>query len=410
MLRLGFLFGGIYFVQGIGEPTEGLIAQPVRSMLKGWGHGAQDIAAFAALLSLPWSLKPLYGLISDFIPLAGYRRKSYLVTTSVLCIVSLLALYLFPVPFGAHRLLLLWLVVPTLAVAFSDVVADGLMIDEGQPRGLTGRLQAVQWTAMYAATIVAGSLGGYLSQNGHESVGFLICGALAILTLASSIFLVRERQHSARPSGLREAFRSLSGAIRSPAVLSVAGFLFLWNFNPFQHAVLYVHMTDSMGMSEQFFGHTVSILSIASIAACVAYGFYCKRMTPRALVHLSIVTGILATLAYFVMVDEATAILATVVVGFTYMTGTLIQLDLAARTCPPETAATIFAFLMALTNLSTSLSTWLGGVWYDAWKLSYGADTAFKLLVVVGASTTAVCWIMIRSVGRSVAPIRDQPI
>jgi hypothetical protein len=43
------------------------------------------------------------------------------------------------------------------------------------------------------------------------------------------------------------------------------------------------------------------------------------------------------------------------------MTATLIQLDLAARSCPPEAAGTVFATLMALENFAASLSTWLGG-------------------------------------------------
>ncbi|MGH8628039.1 MAG: hypothetical protein ACREYC_23150 [Gammaproteobacteria bacterium] len=51
----------IYFVQGIGEPTEGLIAQPVRSLLDSWGHSATEIGDFALLVSLPWVIKPLYG-------------------------------------------------------------------------------------------------------------------------------------------------------------------------------------------------------------------------------------------------------------------------------------------------------------------------------------------------------------
>ena len=38
---LVLLFGTMYFVQGIAEPTEGLIAQPVRSLLKSWGRSRQ---------------------------------------------------------------------------------------------------------------------------------------------------------------------------------------------------------------------------------------------------------------------------------------------------------------------------------------------------------------------------------
>ena len=54
VIGLALLFGAIYFIQGIAEPTEGLVAQPVRSLLKSWGRGAFAIAAFTALLASPW--------------------------------------------------------------------------------------------------------------------------------------------------------------------------------------------------------------------------------------------------------------------------------------------------------------------------------------------------------------------
>jgi MFS family permease len=394
-LGLGLLFGTIYFVQGIGEPTEGLIAQPVRAMLKGWGNNAEQIAAFSALLSLPWSLKPLYGLLSDFVPFLGYKRKSYLVVTSAICVISLIALYLFPLPRGATQLLLVALLLPTISVAFSDVVADGLMIDEGQPRGLTGRLQSIQWSAMYASTVVAGALGGWLAQRGLENFGFLICGALTMATLIASVTVVRERRVAVRTGGVTTALQNLRAAAKTPVVLSVAGFLFLWNFNPFQHAILYVHMTQALGMSEQFFGNTVSVLAIASIVASVAYGLYCRRLNVKPLVHLSIVTGILATLAYWKLDSENSALVITAIVGFTYMTGSMVQLDLAARACPPESAATVFALLMALSNLAMALSTWVGGAWYESMKSSLGPVAAFDILVGVGAAFTAGCWLFL---------------
>ncbi len=68
---LVMLFGTLYFVQGIAEPTEGLIAQPVRSLLKSWNQNAAQINTFMALMALPWAFKPLYGLLTDFVPLAG---------------------------------------------------------------------------------------------------------------------------------------------------------------------------------------------------------------------------------------------------------------------------------------------------------------------------------------------------
>src|SRR5258708_33740750 len=179
-LRLGLLFGTLYFVQGVGEPTEGLIIQPVRTLLSSWGHGPEKIAAFAALLAIPWSLKPLFGLLTDFVPFCGPRRRSYLIATSAIAVGGFLVLAALPMPRGGQSWLFAWLFATTLAVAFSDVVADALMIQEGQPLGLTGRLQSIQWASMYAATIATGFVGGYLSQSGQPRLGFLICAALSV--------------------------------------------------------------------------------------------------------------------------------------------------------------------------------------------------------------------------------------
>ena len=37
------------------------------------------MALLTGLAGLPWLVKPLYGFLSDSVPLFGYRRRSYLV-------------------------------------------------------------------------------------------------------------------------------------------------------------------------------------------------------------------------------------------------------------------------------------------------------------------------------------------
>lgn len=390
--RLGLLFGAMYFVQGLGEPTAGLITQPVESLLKSWGRSASEIATFAAILSLPWSLKPLYGLLTDFVPLPGGRRRGYLLLTSFGTALSCLYLFANPPRDGQESALLGVLLFTTVGVAFSDVVIDALMVEWGQPLGMTGRFQSIQWGAMYGATLIVGVLGGYLSARGSQHVAFLICGGFAMVSFLLAFYMVQEREVPRRPTGAGLAWKQLWQVARHPALLSAGAFLFLWNFNPFNQSVLYIHMTRELGMSEQFYGNTISVLSAASMAACGLYGFYCRRISFRALLHLSVITGILATVAYAFMTGPVSAVLVTVAVGFTYMTANLIQLDLAARVCTPETAGTTFALLMALCNLSYSASAALGGHLYDGLGARFGYPVAFQLLVAVGAAFTALCW------------------
>ena len=64
-------------------------------------------------------------------------------------------------------------------MAFTDVVVDALMIAVGQPRGITGQLQSIQWTAIWAATILNGELGGKYSDGVEVHKVFLFCGIAA---------------------------------------------------------------------------------------------------------------------------------------------------------------------------------------------------------------------------------------
>jgi Na+/melibiose symporter-like transporter len=408
VLGLTMLFGMLYFIQGISEPTQGLLSQPTRSLLTDWGYTTEVIGPFMGLLALPWSIKPLFGFLTDFVPLAGSRRRSYLLLTTAATALTLILLYFLPPGNGRVALLFTWLVIPTIGVAFSDVVVDALMVETGQPRGLTGRLQSVQWACIWAATILTGKLGGWLSEHQRQDLGYLIAGLATALSLIVAFAVVREPPRSGGPHSAGEAARTLWRSLRHPGILTIGAFLFLWTFNPFSATVLQYHMTNHLKFSEQFYGDTISVQAVASVLASVCYAFYCRRLTVGQLVHLSIVTGVMATVLYWWLEGEWSAWIISFVVGFVYMTATMVQLDLAARVCDVQTAGTTVALLMALSNLSYSTSEALGGILYE--RLSEWRDptTAFQIVVAIGALFTSGCWLLVPALRRYCVPREEE--
>ena len=83
------------------------------------------------------------------------------------------------------------------------------------------------------------------------------------------------------------------------------------------------------------------------------------------------------------------------IAGAAYMTGTLIQLDLTARTIPPRAAATVFAAVMALTNFAGSASEAFGGRLFEVGKQAYDQKTAFSLVVLVSVAAAMSCWLVV---------------
>ena len=406
LIGIVLLFAALYFVQGMNETATGLVHQPVYSLLKKWGTNPGQMTTLVALLGWPWCCKPLFGLLTDFLPLAGYRRKSYLLATGVLTSVCFCGLYaLMPLPAGSRMFLMLTLMIPTFAVTFADVVLDALIIETGQPRGITARLQSVRWGASYAATILTGQLGGKLCQQHHEAWAFLVCGALATAALVLTVICVREPRVVAVEDDLPTIRSTFSQAIRSPTVWSVGAFLFVWHFNPFTQSVLYLHMTKTLasrGMNDSFYGDTISMLAVGSIAACASYGVYCRKVPMRWMVPMAILGGVISTLAYWFLEGRTSAMIISLVVGFTYMTANMIQCDLAAQACPVHAAGTIFGGFMAVCNISTLLATSAGGFCYQ-WAVDWwGLDGGFKALLLVGALFTLLAWPVARRIPKNV--------
>ena len=227
------LFGSLYFVQGIVEPTACLPAQPMQSQLRSWGLTVEQVGHFFGIIAIAWSIKPLFGLVSDMFPIGGQRRRPYLILSTVLTGVAFLALATFwgraegetgwldatfrwlaglsPDEAGIGRIG--WLLVFTgIAIATTDVVIDALAVETGQPLKITGQIQSVQWGALSVAGLLAGSLGGYVAQQHLQRPMFAACGVLGLVSLAVVLLTVREPGSARRP--LRSARRPPNAARR----------------------------------------------------------------------------------------------------------------------------------------------------------------------------------------------------
>jgi MFS-type transporter involved in bile tolerance (Atg22 family) len=75
----------------------------------------------------------LFGLLSEFVPLGGYRRKSYLVLATLLGMIAFLALILSPISAASEGRLIWWLILAAVSVVCADVVTDAMMIETSRP-------------------------------------------------------------------------------------------------------------------------------------------------------------------------------------------------------------------------------------------------------------------------------------
>ena len=111
------------------------------------------------------------------------------------------------------------LFVPTLGIAFSDVLVDALMIEVGKPRNLTGRLQSVQWFAASLGLLCSG-VGRRLSHVEQSARNRVSALRVAVdVSLVLTLVFVREPQRAAtRPSCARPPPRCAGRIARARAL------------------------------------------------------------------------------------------------------------------------------------------------------------------------------------------------
>ena len=358
-------FGLVYFAQGIGQ-AGGLINQPLMNYLKAQGLTSDQVAQLFAVLTIPWIIKPLYGLISDLVPLLGYRRKSYLFLMNGLAAAGFLWLTALLTP----QWIVAALVLTALGIASSDVLVDAVMVERGQQTGQIKRFQSQQWMWFNIAAITTGLLGGWLSEALppaaalHTAALITACAPAAVMI--ATAFLVREEKTAIDWTRFKESTGSLLSAVKSRTLWIVAGFLAFWNFSPSFGTPMYYHMVDNLKFNQIFIGQLGAVSSIGSvIGAFVFKRFLAGRFSTTALVYQSILLGAISTVAYLFLGNRQSAVILSFTTGLIGMVPFLTMLSLAAAACPPHAEGFTFAALMSIFNGASQLSALWGAHLYE---------------------------------------------
>jgi MFS family permease len=383
--RLAVLFAIVYFAQGMWY----LPNQTITIVLKDRGFGAGQVATFFAVTGIPWLVKPLYGLVSDFLPLWGRRRKTYLLVTSAVATVAGLALG--TLALHGYGWLVALFTVMGLGLAFTDVMVDAVMVENGKALGLTGPFQAVQWAAIYAASVGVGLVGGYLAARRNLSGAFLLAASFPLVSFVMALFVIREPRAPANRAVAAATVAAIREALGRRELWIVAGFIFFWIFSPSFGPALLFYQTDALGFSQELIGGLSAVTALGSIAGAVCYAPLSRRVPLRRLIVGAIGLTVVGTLAYLGYRGVWSAVAIEVVYGVTAMVAQLAFLDLAAKACPARVEATFFALLMSVYNGGQELSQVTGGYLYDA--------LGFTPLVLISAALTAFGWALVPLIG-----------
>src|SRR5262245_58022469 len=213
--RLMIFFAIVFAVEGIGQARVGIILQPLSYFLKTSGWTPLEVTAYFAVLNFPWVIKPVFGLVSDFVPLFGYRRKSYLILSSLCAVAAYAGIAVLSEP--DERAVLL--VLTAYAMATSSTLCSALLAENSQTFGRSSLFVGQQWLWFNIAIMVSAFLGGVLVERLSPAAALQVAAGIAaiapVAVIVGSLLLLEEPRTTINRAELQRTLQSTIAALKS---------------------------------------------------------------------------------------------------------------------------------------------------------------------------------------------------
>lgn len=356
------LFASLYFTQGT---ILGYFSSLNALYLLDNGLTMTDVGIFSAIALIPFVLKIFLGMLSDRVNLFGRgHRIPYILIGLAVQLICLLAVPMLN-PARQYWLFVALAFLLQLGMAFYDTCTDGLALDT-TPVDEQGQIQAFMVGGRAVGTIVAASLVGLLAQHVSWSAVFWSLALLTLLPLPF-VLLVREPE---RKSDERFDWKAFAAFKRWPVIaVGLAGLVVFLvivgaqqQVNPF--------LTEELGVSLSQIGMITSLWGVGIVLGSMIASALMKKLPVKKafLLMVASITISLAALSIFVRARFGLelAIGLVILYGIAYGLGQTITFALCMRVVDSRIAASMFAILMAFTNVGQGIGLALSGALADA--------------------------------------------
>ena len=143
-----------------------------------------------SLAKIPWIIKPLFGLITDFFPIFGYRRKYYILICAILISVSLINLAFFTSTLLQVKLNLL---LYNSSVSFISILGQTLIVELIQEDPKNSSLVTVDYLVASIGYLISSFLQGLLVEKFSIKFVFQFSAILPIFLITSGLLLIEKK-------------------------------------------------------------------------------------------------------------------------------------------------------------------------------------------------------------------------
>ena len=388
----------IYFVQGILTLSRLAVSFFLKDELL---LSPVQMSAIIGIGTLPWMIKPLYGFISDSLPLFGYHRKPYLVLSGIIGCAAWVCL---GTVVHTSSTATIMIVLASLSVAISDVIVDSIVVERARSESdaKTGSLQSLCWGSSAIGALCTAYFSGLLLEYFTTRTVFLITASFPLIVSSVAWFIAEQPidKDVKKSNNTKNQLLQIRQAITQKVIWLPTLFIFIWQATPKAESAFFYFTTNELHFQPEFLGRVRLVTSFASLVGVWAFQRYFKTVPFRIMFSWGIFVSTALGMTTLLLVTHTNRLLGiddhwfslgdslilTVIGQIVFMP----VLVLSTKLCPPGIEATFFAVLMSVMNFGATISYWLGSLMMKWLGITEYQFDALWLLIIITNCTSLI--------------------
>ncbi|KZV57915.1 putative folate-biopterin transporter 3-like [Dorcoceras hygrometricum] len=314
-----------------------------------------EAQVYFGFIQIPWIIKPLWGLFTDTVPIAGNRRRPYFIIAGVIGATSMIILSIQTNLYIVYALLLL--IGGSLGVAVADVTIDACVTENSiRHPSLAGDMQSLCGFSSSVGQLIGYTISGFLVHIiGSKGVFGLLSIPAGLVILVGMIIqepFIRNVSYKRVNQKFVDAGMVMWTALKCPVV---------WR------PCLYMYLSLA-----EVVGSISAVGAVGSLLGVLLYQNAFRKHPFRGVLFwaqlLYGASGMLDLILVsrinlqFGLPDYALVVIDSAV---SHMIGRLKWMPLlvlSSKLCPSGIEGTFFALLMAIDHVGSFTASWAGGL------------------------------------------------
>ena len=256
------------------------------------------------IIKIPYLIKPLYGLLIDFVPIFGYKKKSYLF---ICFFVNMLSWYIFIISNDKHIIIsLICLLFINISLSFTTVIGSAIQVelskiyenDKSNIGEKTNQLMSEYFMIKSVGTLIPSYFKGFLIQRYTNDIIFYISALISLFILISGIILVEDKieEENLEENNENSPFledeevkkeknntRKIINLIKNKNIILLLSLIFILESSPFCVSPLFYYETNILGLNPQDLGNIDFLSQISIIIMIYIYKNLCFKYNFKAI-------------------------------------------------------------------------------------------------------------------------------